>query len=95
MTGLRKVVLCRLKVGHTHFVVDQRHSVFARFLKGVIGRIGSCRKDVHSLKQFVEAAFHAHKDLCEFVEVGKLFNFDDWLKPMRSRLEEGIQVCEL
>ena len=92
MTGLRKISLCRLIVGHTHFVVDQRHSVFARFLRGIIGRLGSCRKDFHSLSQFVEAAFRAHKDLREFVEIGKLFNFDDWLKPMRNRLEDGIQV---
>ena len=73
-------------------MVDQRHSVFARFLRGIIGRLGSCRKDFHSLSQFVEAAFRAHKDLREFVEIGKLFNFDDWLKPMRNRLEDGIQV---
>ena len=56
MTGLRKIILCRLVVGHTHFVVDQRHSVFARFLRGIRGLPGSCRKDFHSLTQFVEAA---------------------------------------
>ena len=49
MTGLRKVILSRLPVGHTHFDVDQRHSVFARFLLGILGLLGSTRKDVHSL----------------------------------------------
>ena len=42
--------------------------------------------------EFVHAAFQAHSDLIEFVELGHLFDFDVWLKPMRNRLEEGIQV---
>ena len=55
--GLRKIILSRLPVGHTHFVVDQRHSVFARFILGMLGVLGSCRKDIHSLGKHAQIVF--------------------------------------
>lgn len=91
-TGLRKIIHSRLDVGHSHFDVDQRHGVFARFVRGQRKR-GAVRKDVHSLSSFEQVAWSAHSDLREFVELGKLFDFDTWLAPMRCRLEEGMQVC--
>ena len=42
--------------------------------------------------EYIGAAYEAHSDLVDFVEVGRLFDFKTWLKPMRNRLEEGIQV---
>ena len=89
--GLRNIVFSRLDVGHSHFAVDQRHGVFARCVRGQRKR-GCVRQDVHSLGAFEDIAWRAHSDLKEFVEIGKLFNFDDWLQPMRCRLEDGIQV---
>lgn len=91
MKGLRKIIFSRLEVGHTHFLIDQRHGVFSRSVRGQ-NKTGSVRKDVHSLGAFETAAWNAHKDLREFVELGQLFDFDSWLEPMRCRLEEGIQV---
>ena len=90
-TGLRKIIFSRLDVDHSHFEVDQRHGVFARFVRGQRKR-GAVRKDVHSLSAFEEVARSAHSDLKEFVELGKLFDFDTWLAPMRCRFEEGMQV---
>ena len=43
--------------------------------------------------EFVWAAYKAHSDLVDFVELGHIFDFDNWLLPMRNRLEEGISVC--
>ena len=88
VTGLRKIVMSRLEVGHTHFEVDQRHAVFSKKLR----KSGSARMDVHSLSQYEECAWEAHSDLRGFEEMGQLFDFDSWLTCMRSRLEEGIQV---
>lgn len=87
-TGLKKIILSRLEVGHTHFDVDQRHAVFSISLRTG----GTVRTDVHSLSQYEVRAREAHKDLIEFVELGHLFDFDSWLQPMRNRLEDGIQV---
>ena len=42
--------------------------------------------------EYIGAAYQAHSDLVDFVEVGRLFDFKTWLEPMRNRLEEGIQV---
>lgn len=81
----------RLDVGHTHFLPDQRHSVYSRNLRGQRKR-GAVRKDVHSLSRFEEVAWSAHSDLKEFIEMGKLFDFDSWLACMKCRFEEGIQV---
>ena len=41
---------------------------------------------------YEQHARKAHSDLLHFVELGKLHNFDEWLAPMKCRLEEGIQV---
>lgn len=106
-------------MGHTHFVVDQHHSVFSRFLLGRGGN-QAVRKDAHSLGKsrtddvlnymfivvvnrilimydlivgdFATCAFQAHADLLEFNELGKVWDFDTWLTPMRSKIEEGISV---
>lgn len=40
----------------------------------------------------IGAAYKAHSDLVDFVEVGRLLDLKTWLKPMSNRLEEGIQV---
>ena len=50
-TGLTKIRLQRLIVGHTHYDVDQLHSVFSRKCIGC-RRAGSVRKDAHSLSQY-------------------------------------------
>ena len=41
---------------------------------------------------FSTCAFQAHSDLLEFNELGKLWDFDTWLAPMRNKMEEGISV---
>ena len=91
VTGLLKINLSRLDVGHTHFEVDQRAAVFSISIR----RGGSALMDVHSLSQYESCARKAHKDLRGFTELGQLFDFDTWLQPMRCRIEEGIQVCVL
>ena len=86
-TGLTKILLNRLGVGHSHFDVDQHHAVFSIAVR----KNGSARRDVHSLSQYEQCAWKAHSDLRAFVELGKLFDFKTWLAPMRTRFEEGIQ----
>jgi len=68
-SGLKTIILCRLEVGHTHFLVDQHHSVFSMHIRGN-GKM-KLRKEVHSLGRYSECAREAHSDLIDFIELGE------------------------
>ena len=80
----------RLLVGHTHFDVDQRHSVLSRFLLGRLGPADRGRRVLHSLSAFKTAVEQAHSDLKFFSECTANYNFDEWLKTMESKHEPGL-----
>ena len=81
----------RLLVGHTHFDVDQRHSVLSRKLLGRLGPADTGRRQLHSLSAFKTAVEDAHSDLTYFNECTANYDFDTWLKGMQSDLEVGLQ----
>ena len=49
----------------------------------------------HNPGVYKKYAKSAHSDLLHFVEMGKIYDFKNWLLPMRNRLEEGISVCTM
>ena len=82
--------MCRLLVGHTHFDVDQRHSVLSRKILGRRGRGDRGRRELHSFSAFEQVVREAHKDLNFFHECTANYNFDEWLASMESRHEPGL-----
>ena len=75
-TGLAKIDLGRLIVGHTHYDVDQLHSVFSSKCIGC-RRAGSVSKDAHSLNQYKELAYETHSNLFDFIEVGHVHDYNN------------------
>ena len=82
--------MSRLLVGHTHFDVDQRHSVLARYILGRLGPSDRGRRKLHSLSAFKQCVKDAHSDLKFFSECTANYDFDKWLKGMESKLEVGL-----
>ena len=82
----------RLIVGHSHFDVDQRHSVCSRKLLGRRGPADRGRRALHSLSTFKSAVQEAHKDLIFFQECTANYNFDKWLRSMENKHEVGIKT---
>ena len=80
----------RLIVGHTHFDVDQRHSVLSRVILGFLGMGDLGRAKLHSLSSFKRAAEKAHSDLLFFAECTANYDFVTWLKDMESKHEKGL-----
>ena len=87
---LLTISVCRLLVGHTHFDVDQRHSVLSRSILGRLGPADKGRKTLHSLSAFKALVEKTHKDLEVFAECTRNYNFDEWLASMKSNLEPGL-----
>ena len=87
---LETIVVCRLLVGHTHFDVDQRHSVLARYILGRLGIQDRGRRKLHSLSAFKKCVQEAHDDLETFSECTKNYDFDQWLACMENKLEIGL-----
>lgn len=86
----RKSHTHRLLVGHTHFDVDQRHSVLSRCILGRSGPADRGRTQLHSLSAFKRVAHLAHKDLKFFGECTANYDFDTWLESMKTKLEPGL-----
>ena len=86
----RDLIVFRLLVGHTHFDVDQRHSVLARYILGRLGPSDRGRRVLHSLSAFKQCVKDAHHDLNFFAECTANYNFDEWLKCMETKLEVGL-----
>ena len=82
----------RLLVGHSHFDVDQRHSVCSRCLLGRRGPGDRGRRSLHSLSAFKTAVHEAHTDLIFFQECTANYNFDKWLNSMQNEHEVGIKT---
>ena len=82
----------RLIVGHTHFDVDQRHSVLSRFLLGVLKACDRGRRALHSLSAFKKAVHDAHSDLRFFSECTANYDFTQWLSCMESKHEPGLST---
>ena len=78
-------------MGHTHFDVDQRHSILSRFLLGVLSSRLRGRRELHSLSAFAEAVKKAHSDLLFLNECTRNYDFDIWLASMKNKLEVGLQ----
>ena len=72
--------------------MDQRHSVLSRFLLGVLSSLLRGRRELHSLSAFARAVKEAHKDLLFLNECTRNYDFDGWLKTMRSKLEIGLST---
>ena len=83
-------IVSRLLVGHSHFDVDQRHSVSSRHILGRRGAGDRGRRDLHSLSAFKECIKEAHSDLIFFSECTGNYNFDEWLSGMETKLEPGL-----
>ena len=82
----------RLLVGHTHFDVDQRHSVLSRCILGRRGPADRGRTKLHSLSAFKRVIESAHKDLRFFAECTANYDFDVWLASMENKLEPGLST---
>ena len=82
----------RLLVGHTHFDVDQRHSVLSRCILGRRGPRDRGRTKLHSLTAFKRVVEKAHKDLKFFSECTANYDFDSWLQSMKTKLEPGLST---
>ena len=89
---LLTITVCRLLVGHTHFDVDQRHSVLSRSILGRLGPADQGRKELHSLSAYKRLVEKTHKDLVFFSECTSNYDFDEWLAGMESKLEPGLST---
>ena len=89
---LLTITVCRLLVGHTHFDVDQRHSVLSRSILGRLGPADQGHKELHSLSAFKRLIEKTHKDLVFFSECTSNYDFDEWLGGMESKLESGLST---
>ena len=89
---LQVITVCRLLVGHTHFDVDQRHSVLSRCILGRRGPADRGRRQLHSLSAFKRVIEAAHKDLKFFAECTANYDFDTWLQSMETKLEPGLST---
>ena len=90
---LKKFVILRLPVGHTHVLLDAAWGLLAQFIYGILSR-GDARLDILDWNQLEKACHTVYqKRLKVFEHIQGCFDFDEFVSSYRApSVDTGIYI---